>query len=221
MKTRARTKTGTTAAKKARNPYPPGGREDAIRQFILEHSEHLFVTHGYGKTSMDMVARECGLSKPTLYKYFKNKYEMFTSLYERLYRSLNEMFKLILGRNRDKAQVLEEIILGYFLLMTSKKDFLKMYFREQHLVVHENIEEHMSWHVESRKKMEEMLAQCLQGILRPDIAKRYGSAMVASTLFDILEGMVSNLILHGEQDPAKEKAFILEFLRSGVLARSA
>lgn len=96
-----------------------------------------------------------------------------------------------------------------------------MYFREQHLVVHENIEEHMSWHVESRKKMEEMLAQCLQGILRPDIAKRYGSAMVASTLFDILEGMVSNLILHGEQDPAKEKAFILEFLRSGVLARSA
>ena len=94
-------------------------------------------------------------------------------------------------------------MLNKYPYFTGKKDFLKMYFREQHLVVHENIEEHMSWHVESRKKMEEMLAQCLQGILRPDIAKRYGSAMVASTLFDILEGMVSNLILLGEQDPAR------------------
>jgi len=194
-----------------------GSREDAIRQFILEHSEHLFITYGYQKTSMDMVARECGLSKPTLYNYFTNKYEMFTSLYERLYRSLNEMFRVLLEGKKDKSGLLEEVILGYFLLMTSKKDFLKMYFREQHLVVHENIEEHMTWHIESRKKMEETLAHCLQGILRPDIAKRFGPVMVASTLFDILEGMVSNLILHGEQNPAKEKAFILEFLRSGVL----
>lgn len=199
----------------------PMSREDAIRQFILEHSEHLFITHGYQGTSMDMVAGECGLSKPTLYKYFKNKYELFTSLYERLYRNLNEMFKILLDGKRDKSELLEDIIHGYFLVMTSKKEFLKMYFREQHLVVHENIEEHMTWHIESRKEMEEMLADCLRGIIRPELGKRFGTTMIASTLFDILEGMVSDLILHGEQDLAKEQAFILELLRSGVLTQSS
>jgi len=214
--------TSRTVAKKGRGDSPRlGGREDAIRQFILEHSEQVFIAHGYLKTSMDMVASACGLSKPTLYKYFTNKYEMFTSLYERLYRRLNDIFEILVVRDRDKNQVLEDIILSYFLLMTSKKEFLKMYFREQHLVVHENIEEHMTWHVESRKKMEETLAQCLQGIIRPDVAKRYGAAVVASTLFDILEGTVSDLILHGDGDPGKEKAFILELLRSGVLTRTA
>jgi len=221
MKRKTGTGTRTRAAAARRNPSRPGSREDAIRQFILEHSEHLFIAHGYRKTSMDMIARECGLSKPTLYKYFKNKYEMFTSLYERLYRSLDEMFKVLLGRSRDKGQVLEDIIQGYFLLMTSKKEFLKMYFREQHLVVHENIEEHMTWHIKSRKKMEETLAHCLEGIIRPEMDKRFGADMVASTLFDILEGVVSDLILHGDQDPVEEKAFIMDLLRSGVLSRSA
>jgi AcrR family transcriptional regulator len=216
-----RTKTRPEAAGARKGPARPMSREDAIRQFILEHSEQLFITHGYQGTSMDMIAGECGLSKPTLYKYFKNKYEMFTSLYERLYRTLNDMFKIMLGGNRDKREVLENIIHGYFLIMTSKKEFLKMYFREQHLVVHENIEEHMNWHIESRKEMEEMLAVCLRGNIRPELGKRFGTAIVASTLFDILEGMVSDLILHGEHDPAKEQAFILELLRSGVLTRTA
>jgi TetR/AcrR family transcriptional regulator len=210
-------KTRTPAAGVMKDPARLLSREDAIRQFILERSEQLFIAHGYLGTSMDMVAQECGLSKPTLYKYFKNKYEMFTSLYERLYRTLNDMFKVLLGGNRDKTQVLEDIIHGYFLIMTSKKELLKMYFREQHLVVHENIEEHMNWHIESRKEMEQMLAACLRGNIRPDLEKRFGTVLVASTLFDILEGMVSDLILHGDQDPAKEQAFILEFLRSGVL----
>jgi AcrR family transcriptional regulator len=216
-----RAKIRPEAAGAAKDPARLMSREDAIRQFILEHSEQLFITHGYQGTSMNMVADECGLSKPTLYKYFKNKYEMFTSLYERLYRTLNDMFKILLGGKRDKSQVLEDIIHAYFLVMTSKKEFLKMYFREQHLVVHENIEEHMSWHIESRKEMEEMLAVCLRGNTRPELEKRFGAAMVASTLFDILEGMVSDLILHGDHDPAEEQAFILELLRSGVLTRTA
>jgi AcrR family transcriptional regulator len=196
-------------------------REDAIRQFILDRSEQLFIDHGYQKTSMDMIAQECGLSKPTLYNYFKNKYQMFTSLYVRLYQSLYGTLKTRLGRNLSRRQILEGFIDQYFILMTSKKEFLKMYFREQHLVIHENIEEHMTWHIESRKKMEDMLAHCLKEIIRPEIGKRFGAAMVASTLFDILEGVVSDLILHGDQDPAEEKTFIMELLRSGVLSRSA
>ncbi len=59
-------KSRTPATGVMKDPARLLSREDAIRQFILERSEQLFITHGYLGTSMDMVARECGLSKPTL-----------------------------------------------------------------------------------------------------------------------------------------------------------
>jgi len=196
----------------------PKNLEEVVRQFILDRSEELFIAKGYQKTSMDMIARACGLSKPTLYNYFKNKYELFTSLYVRLYKSLYETLKARLGRNLSRRQILEGFIDQYFILMTAKKEFLKMYFREQHLVIHENIEEHMTWHIKSRKLMEDLLARFLKEIIRSDVKKRFGAGMVASTLFDILEGTVSDLILHGDQDPAEVKKFTLELLDRGVLA---
>lgn len=199
------------------NLIRPKNIEELVHEFILDRSEELFIAKGYQKTSMDMIARECGLSKPTLYNYFKNKYELFTSLYVRLYKSLYGTLKASLDRRLNKREILEGFIDQYFLLMTSKKEFLKMYFREQHLVIHENIEEHMTWHSKSRKLMEDLLTRFLEGLVRTDIKKKYGAGMVASTLFDILEGTVSDLILHGDQDPAEEKKFILELLSRGVL----
>ncbi len=196
----------------------PRNREELIRHFILDRSEELFIAQGYQKTSMDMIAQACELSKPTLYNYFKNKYELFTSLYVRLYGILLQTLKISLARSPDKRQVLEGFIDQYFALMTAKKEFLKMYFREQHLVIHENIEEHMTWHIVSRKKMEDLLASSLRDLVRPEIKKRYGVGCVASTLFDMLEGMVSDLILHGDQHPGEEKRFILELLSRGVLS---
>jgi AcrR family transcriptional regulator len=195
----------------------PKNIEELVREFILDRSEELFIAKGYQKTSMDMIARDCGLSKPTLYNYFTNKYELFTSLYVRLYKSLYGTLEASLSGGLDKREILEGFIDQYFALMTSKKEFLKMYFREQHLVIHENIEEHMTWHIKSRKLMEDLLTRFLEGLVRPDIKKTYGAGMVASTLFDILEGAVSDLILHGDQDPAEEKTFILELLGRGVL----
>jgi len=195
----------------------PKNLPELVRHFILDRSEELFIAKGYQKTSMDMIARECGLSKPTLYTYFKNKYELFTSLYVRLYQSLYGTLKTRLGRNLSKRRILEGFIDQYFLLMTSKKEFLKMYFREQHLVIHENIEEHMTWHIKSRKLMEDLLACFLKDLIRTDIKRKYSPEMVASTLFDILEGTVSDLILHGDQDPVEEKKFVLELLGHGVL----
>jgi AcrR family transcriptional regulator len=46
---------------------------DDQREAILARAAHLFATRGYSATSMNEVAEACGLSKATLYHYYRDK----------------------------------------------------------------------------------------------------------------------------------------------------
>lgn len=53
---------------------------DDQRQMILERSAELFARHGYPATSMNQLAASCGLSKATLYHYYRDKYALLLSI---------------------------------------------------------------------------------------------------------------------------------------------
>ena len=53
---------------------------DDQRGAILARAAHLFATRGYSATSMNEVAEACGLSKATLYHYYRDKYALLVSI---------------------------------------------------------------------------------------------------------------------------------------------
>lgn len=53
---------------------------DDQRELILSQAAALFARRGYTATSMNEVAEACGLSKPTLYHYFKDKYALLVHI---------------------------------------------------------------------------------------------------------------------------------------------
>ena len=55
---------------------------DDQRDMILERAAALFARGGYPGTSMNQVAEACGLSKATLYHYFRDKYALLVSIAE-------------------------------------------------------------------------------------------------------------------------------------------
>jgi AcrR family transcriptional regulator len=55
---------------------------DGQREMILARAAALFARGGYPGTSMNQVAEACGLSKATLYHYFRDKYELLVSIAE-------------------------------------------------------------------------------------------------------------------------------------------
>ncbi len=57
------------------------GYEDQ-RELILRHAARLFAERGYPGTSMNEVAQACGLSKPALYHYFRDKYDLLVHIAE-------------------------------------------------------------------------------------------------------------------------------------------
>src|SRR5215471_11479074 len=52
---------------------PFGGKAETI----LTAAKRAFLASGYGPVSMDMIAREAGVSKATVYAYFAGKEELF------------------------------------------------------------------------------------------------------------------------------------------------
>jgi AcrR family transcriptional regulator len=55
---------------------------DGQRELILARAAALFAQGGYAGTSMNQVAEACGLSKATLYHYYRDKYALLVSIAE-------------------------------------------------------------------------------------------------------------------------------------------
>lgn len=68
-----------TTASEARSA---AGEDPAKRRQIVEGARRVFVTLGFDRASMNDVVRESGVSKSTLYVYFRSKEDLFRALIE-------------------------------------------------------------------------------------------------------------------------------------------
>jgi TetR/AcrR family transcriptional regulator, mexJK operon transcriptional repressor len=67
------------ASTTVRSETPVGGKVESI----LAAAKRTFLSHGYGAVSMDLIAREAGVSKATVYAHFAGKQELFGAVIER------------------------------------------------------------------------------------------------------------------------------------------
>src|SRR5579872_2689987 len=89
---RARNRTGqearerprkmTTEAALAARPLQDGAEDSAKRRQILDGARAVFLAQGFDAASMGEIARAAGVSKGTLYVYFKHKEELFEAIVE-------------------------------------------------------------------------------------------------------------------------------------------
>ena len=82
---------------------PPPTRADAQRRRVLAMSAEIFSRRGFRATSMNEIAAAVGLSKPTLYHYFRSKEEMLVRLYSDVLDESLGMARETVGRGTDPA----------------------------------------------------------------------------------------------------------------------
>lgn len=90
---------------------------DDQREAILAHAARLFAQRGYMATSMNQVAEAAGLSKATLYHYFKDKYTLLVQIAEGHVATLEAMVQRLeraqTGPEAHLRALIEEIIRTY------------------------------------------------------------------------------------------------------------
>ncbi|GGH76969.1 AcrR family transcriptional regulator [Pullulanibacillus pueri] len=83
--------------KRRRSPgRPPTTQKNTTTDQVIIHAAiRLFLNHGYQKVSVDDVAEACGVTKATVYYYFKTKAELFTEsilqMMERIRRQIDSL----------------------------------------------------------------------------------------------------------------------------------
>jgi AcrR family transcriptional regulator len=197
-------------------------KEAAMRDFILNCSESLFTLHGYKNTSMDMIAENCEISKPTLYNYFASKNALFMGLFARFQGEIAEKGKELMDQNKDKHLIIEEIIDLSLDFVQEKRDFLRMMIRDHHMVVHEHddIEKHINVELRRRQVIAMNLGEFMKDIVRPEILAEFGVEMIGMALSNLLEGTFWDSIKEdskNHENHDRQKKLIMKLLKNGIL----
>ncbi len=84
---------------------------------ILEAARKRFAQYGFRRTSMEDIAREAGLSRPTLYLYFESKEDVFRWLSQSLFDEALARARVALASDAPLAERLARAFSGWSLEM--------------------------------------------------------------------------------------------------------
>ena len=79
---------------RARPGRPAGGSSEETYDRILAAARRQFAERGYATTSNRSVAREAGVTAPSLYHYFRSKPVLYVAVYRDAERRMSERFRV-------------------------------------------------------------------------------------------------------------------------------
>jgi len=87
-------------------------KKSEIRSKILLAAQEVFNRYGYGKTTMDDIAREMGKGKSSIYYYFTSKEDIFKAVIEKEILLMKSRILEEIGQNKDPREKLKAYVVG-------------------------------------------------------------------------------------------------------------
>jgi AcrR family transcriptional regulator len=95
---------------------------------IVETAARLFDSAGYSNTSMDAIAKEVGLAKPTLYHYFRSKSDILIEIHETFIDPLIESQLTRLAQDATPKEQLVGTMTDILSLMEYRRGHVRVFF---------------------------------------------------------------------------------------------
>jgi AcrR family transcriptional regulator len=157
---------------------------DDQRELIVSRAAQLFARRGYPATSMNQVAEQCGLSKATLYHYYRDKDALLVSIAETHVSVLQSIVDDALAQPLDPEARLRALVRG----------LLEAYADAQHAhrVLTEDVRflspEDQARILGKERRVVEGFAQVVAA-LRPDLHRAALSLPLTMLLFGMINWM--------------------------------
>ncbi|MBM4439319.1 MAG: TetR family transcriptional regulator [Candidatus Rokubacteria bacterium] len=108
-----------------------GPRHEVLRAGILTAAADLFRQRGYRAATLDEIARKVGVSKPTLYGYFRSKEELLAAIFHRTMSLFERDLEAIRASADDPPARLRRVIRFHVGAVIAERSFLAVFFGEE------------------------------------------------------------------------------------------
>jgi TetR/AcrR family transcriptional regulator, cholesterol catabolism regulator len=108
-----------------------GPRHEVLRAGILTAAADLFREKGYRAATLDDIARRVGVSKPTLYGYFRSKEELLAAIFHRAMSLFERDLGAIRASGADPVAQLRRVIRFHVGAVIAERSFLAVFFSEE------------------------------------------------------------------------------------------
>ncbi len=190
---------------------------DKRRKEILKKSLELFTKEGYGDVTFQKIADSCGITRTTLYIYFKNKREIFAWSIKQMTEGMEKkLVEIIHEKNLTAEQCLRRIMIWILDECNENRQLFNV------LLVYlmnlkkagENTEELVNRRVLRAKHLLNMII--IGGQKRGEF-KKMDIKKVSGMFYDLIEAAIFELAVIGKPDASDTKE-TLELLIQGILA---
>jgi AcrR family transcriptional regulator len=106
-------------------------KQKAVRDQILRTAADLFRERGYRATTLDHIAARLGMSKASLYTYFRAKDEMLAAISRETIEGFTRELGLILGGDLSPEDKLRRIVREHVRFVIANRSFLTVFFSEE------------------------------------------------------------------------------------------
>ena len=189
---------------------------DGQREMILARAAALFARGGYPGTSMNQVAEACGLSKATLYHYYRDKYELLVNIADGHVTRLQGIVAEALAEDKSPQGQLRALI----------RRLVEEYANAQneHRVLTEDVkfllEEDRERILDKEREVVAAFARVV-ATLRPDLKKAAMSKPLTMLLFGMVNWMFTWMKPDGALDHDAMAPIVADLFLGGLAAVKA
>lgn len=120
-------------AKKATGPGRPvdEGLRQRRREEILAVAAKLFARDGYSATDLDVVAKEVGVGKGTIYRYFQNKADLFLATVDDAMGRMDMHVQRVALSSMDPLEQMTLAVFGYLDFFRANPSVVELLIQER------------------------------------------------------------------------------------------
>jgi len=189
---------------------------DARRQAIVSSAAHLFEQQGYATATMESIARQVGLAKPTLYHYFASKDDILFAIHEEFIDLLIERISQRTALALSPSEHLQGIVEDVLGLMHSHRGHVRVFFehyRELPTAQQEVIRE-------KRDAYETVVTNIIETGVADGSLRPVNPRLLSLAMFGMTNWAYQWYRTDGPLDVASLAAVFWGFLADGIVTRS-
>ena len=189
----------------------------ARKKDILEAGLSLFAEKDFHEVTVDEIAERVGLSKGTLYLYFKNKDDLFFSIIVEKTEELFHQLQSVIREEESYLKRLEDLIRTQLSFFDKHKSFFRIIHSEKTRMGDQDryrFKEHM---VKSFTDYEGLLQKFIIEGQEQDIFRKMPPDLIVNALRGLLNAFTFKCIfMEGEYSLVEETPKILDLFLNGV-----